>query len=1262
MKKFSLLLSLCLTALMVPQRVWAAATITPSSDGKTLTISQVEVDAGTLSSNAQLTAFTSRSTVETIILDGYFTSSDLEAIDSGDGFTAVKKVDMSEARFVKSAATSNAYQLFTNQSEADDYSGTKGPQAIIGGTLYQRQKAKVWVEKTSLNELPLEYSSVPSSSSLPATSGYALGDYYKVTSGYKYLQMSISSSSWTVPASTPSSYTDVSWTDCEKDSHKDEFSNGQSVRYKKYYLKEVISNSRHWVQVTSEEPTSAINGNHYGTDHVDADLNMSVSEYGLLLDRCTNGEYMKFYVYYEKINGSWTFSAEKTNATTSRSYDYDAGFVSKDTWESQNSGVDNGKVVRYTWYFQKQESYSWNGPVCPTSEVLNNPSTIFYDGAGVGADETDLKGYIGAVGAYIWFYHYLTKSDTRQWNELSSDEGCADATFEYAYRNNHMAGYADGAKVKVSYNQYYKLEESNSDGEWVIVPSYIEGSRYPLASIVADEPSLPNYGNIGDYAVVGGTKESFKNGSWVAYDTSLSVPDYSSMTFKGWQGTIKEAITSKYADASITGDIFQGCNSLKKVDYLSGVVKGLNDRNRSESTHLEVFIGKDVTEIAPAAFNQNRALEKITFDTDYSELTSTELANYPKPLIIGNNAFNDCNYLEGVEIPNRTISIGNNAFAKAGNAGIDINNANDEANKSKKFTVTFERRVSADGRVGGIDCNFPLTIGESAFQDCYFIRHLSLPIRLESMGDNAFKNTVTLEDLEMREVSNSPYVPETGHHLLETIPSGAFSGSHVKKIVIPSTVTLIEGNAFGETNYLAEVTFQIQKDQSGNALSEQKPLVIKSGAFANGNEQIVPPLDVYVNVSPSDRMIICEYNAFNFTQMEGQTDENNQRRGILHFKEEDWDYYQGDWKRGLTFSQSNLNAFKDGYNGTYTKDVNGTDTEITLVGMADESVRSSDPNFASNSTYGKYTSGLSSDQEYAPANGWQMFVGTSTGVDVVIKSGTFLRTYSTKKTFDIPKAVIGYSSEESNLVDVYRVTAFTDGYNDVTDVGYENDRNRANAAERKATAVALEYIPKNTGLIMKGNVPEGSGYVTYFKEKEFGSGETEILYPWSDTPGNNFLMPTCVDDDNIVEQKSNGESVVILNPTQPYPISGSNPCRIFGFRSAYCEFYRSIPDVEMARDRAYLKLPTGVFHWSNEEWEDGKHGQEVSGLDDSPSGSRITLVFGFDDAGELTDIKLPEKVSEAEADDSFYTIQGVKLSHPLGRGLYIYKGKKIFVK
>ena len=65
--------------------------------------------------------------------------------------------------------------------------------------------------------------------------------------------------------------------------------------------------------------------------------------------------------------------------------------------------------------------------------------------------------------------------------------------------------------------------------------------------------------------------------------------------------------------------------------------------------------------------------------------------------------------------------------------------------------LTFERRNAADESTVGINCNLPLTIESSAFIDCWYLKDLSLPIRLESMGDNCFKNTVSLKTLEMRE-------------------------------------------------------------------------------------------------------------------------------------------------------------------------------------------------------------------------------------------------------------------------------------------------------------------------------------------------------------------------------------------------------------------------------------------------------------------------------------------------------------------------------
>lgn len=913
--------------------------------------------------------------------------------------------------------------------------------------------------------------------------------------------------------------------------------------------------------------------------------------------------------------------------------------------EAKKNLYANGQSIRLKRYYRKdgsEGSYQWV-QCYPTSSELQSAPAV-YDGASVNAPIDNLDGNIGEAGAYLWFNLYYTKSDSRSWTELNeTPTSSVDGTFDYAFRNNHLAGYSNNDIVKVPDYSYYKVEQSGT-AQWVQV-DYVDGSTYSVPSYRVYERGTDvndgsHNGSIGDYAVVLGEKKSYDGTNWVEYNAQSAVPDYSQMKFSYWSGSIEEAITSKYADGMTSNDIFQNCTKITKIEFLSGTVRGLNDHSPSQYANYEIVIGKDVTEIAAGAFNQSRSLTKLTFDKDYSNMSQADLANYPKPLIIGDQAFNDCSYLQEVEIPNRTVSIGNGSFKKVGNANIDINNVCNSDNAGRQFKVSFERRNKADedaenDKTVGINCDFPLTIGESAFEDCYFIRHLSLPIRLESLGKAAFKNTVLLEDLVMRETTNAPYQMSEGHHLLKTIPTEAFSGSHVRDILIPMCVTLIEDNAFGSTNYLESVTFQMQKDAEGLPLEQQETLVIKSGAFAYGNEQIVPNLHVYVDINPAKRKIVCEYNAFNFTQMEGQTEEQNEHRGMLHFSEEYWDYYQGDWKRGLAFSQSNLNAFKDGYENP---------TEGYL-GLSLDAI---------DTTTGKYETSEVGKQ-YTPANGWQQFVTTSTNVDIVIPGGFFIRSYSTPTTYEIPTALINMT--ETPLVEVYRITEFNDGWTE----SYAGKEDNAENRTCSATATQVEgYIPKNTGLIMRGNVNQGS-YVAYLKELTDNRQE----YPYNQTAGDaniNYLCPTCIAPDAaghaaIGHTLNSDGTKAIINPTKPYPIGSTEPSdskyRLFGFVASDRSFYRSMPGVGLNRDMAYLMLPTSVFHWSNEQngSSSGVNGQ---------SASRVILSFDDDVQGGQTGVC--DASYKSGLSDVFYTIQGVKVTRPQRQGLYIHNGKKIFVK
>lgn len=58
----------------------------------------------------------------------------------------------------------------------------------------------------------------------------------------------------------------------------------------------------------------------------------------------------------------------------------------------------------------------------------------------------------------------------------------------------------------------------------------------------------------------------------------------------------------------------------------------------------------------------------------------------------------------------------------------------------------------------------------------------------------------------------------------------------------------------------------------------------------------------------------------------------------------------------------------------------------------------------------------------------------------------------------------------------------------------------------------------------------------------------------------------------------------------------------------------------------------------------------------SPSGAKTAFM------DEVTDINNLESESLAEKDDAWYTLQGVRIDKPTTKGIYIHRGKKVFVK
>ena len=211
---------------------------------------------------------------------------------------------------------------------------------------------------------------------------------------------------------------------------------------------------------------------------------------------------------------------------------------------------------------------------------------------------------------------------------------------------------------------------------------------------------------------------------------------------------------------------------------------------------------------------------------------------------IGNSAFEECDSIFSVKIPQYVENIGNYAFSFCYilNTVIFIENNNLVNIGNYSFGEAYDLT-----NINLELCTNLKTIEQNAFFLCYGLQRIYLPASLESIGIGAFDEcaidvvvpanvtyigvyafsgalTLRVEDNNAVYHSSNNCIIETATKTLiagcrnsvipndgsvTTIGSGAFYfASYIKSITIPSAITLIEGAPFFESYTLTEVTIE----------------------------------------------------------------------------------------------------------------------------------------------------------------------------------------------------------------------------------------------------------------------------------------------------------------------------------------------------------------------------------------------------------------------------------------------------------------------
>ena len=226
----------------------------------------------------------------------------------------------------------------------------------------------------------------------------------------------------------------------------------------------------------------------------------------------------------------------------------------------------------------------------------------------------------------------------------------------------------------------------------------------------------------------------------------------------------------------------------------------------------------------------------------------------------------------------------------------------------------------------------------------------------------------------------------------------------------------------------------------------------------------------------------------------------------------------------------------------------------------------------------------------------------------------------------------------------------------------------------------LKYIPANMGVVLVGEVPKGESFSDYatlnFSLKEApaempleGDNYTAVWKKADEYVGqdwNNYLKPTVTAIDKLGNADTDADGKIAH---RYFGLANFHSTKYYKENNTgddYIGFFRLTPNGKSGANKAYLSIPANATIDGGVGAKFGYidfNGQFLGNETDdpkNPSLSKMAIVFDDEDDGGSTTTVTEVKPNSTDADASFYTLQGVKVSHPV-KGVYIHNGKK-FIK
>lgn len=248
---------------------------------------------------------------------------------------------------------------------------------------------------------------------------------------------------------------------------------------------------------------------------------------------------------------------------------------------------------------------------------------------------------------------------------------------------------------------------------------------------------------------------------------------------------------------------------------------------------------------------------------------------------------------------------------------------------------------------------------------------------------------------------------------------------------------------------------------------------------------------------------------------------------------------------------------------------------------------------------------------------------------------------------------------------------------------YEKPENAGDPLSQRMGTVylrQLKYIPANMGVVLVGEVPKGESFKDY-ATLNFSLREAPDKMPlevdnytavwtkadeYAGQEWNNYLKPTVTAIDKLGNADTDADGKILH---RFFGLANFHSTKYYKENKTgddYIGFFRLTQNGRSDANKAYLSIPANAD-------VDGKvgatygyidfNGQFLGNETDDPKNkslAKVAIVFDDEDDGGSTTTVPEVKPNSTDADASFYTLQGVKVSRPV-KGVYIHNGKK-FIK